>query len=44
MLGIPFCSLKVISDANDHAKEYRENEKKAAELAAKIILEYLQMD
>lgn len=43
-LGIPFCSLKVISDANDHAKEYRENEKKAAELAAKIILEYLQMD
>ena len=44
MLGIPFCSLKVISDANDHAKEYMENEKKAAELAAKIILEYLQMD
>ena len=44
MLGIPFCSLKVISDAKDHAKEYRENEKKAAELAAKIILEYLQMD
>lgn len=44
MLGVPFCSLKVISDANDHAKEYRENEKKAAELAAKIILEYLQMD
>ena len=44
MLGIPFCSLKVISDANDHAKEYIENEKKAAELAAKIILEYLQMD
>ena len=44
MLGIPFCSLKVISDANDHAKEYRENEKKAAELAAKIILEYLQME
>ena len=44
MLGIPFCSLKVISDANDHAKEYRENEKKAAQLAAKIILEYLQMD
>lgn len=44
MLGIPFCSLKVISDVNDHAKEYRENEKKAAELAAKIILEYLQMD
>ena len=43
-LGIPFCSLKVISDAKDHAKEYRENEKKAAELAAKIILEYLQMD
>ena len=44
MLGIPFCSLKVISDANDHAKEYMENEKKAAELAAKVILEYLQMD
>lgn len=44
VLGIPFCSLKVISDAKDHAKEYRENEKKAAELAAKIILEYLQMD
>lgn len=44
MLGVPFCSLKVISDANDHAKEYRENEKKAAELAAKVILEYLQMD
>lgn len=44
MLGIPFCSLKVISDAKDHAKEYRENEKKAAELAAKIVLEYLQME
>lgn len=44
IFGIPFCSLKVISDANDHAKEYKENEKNAAELAAKIILEYLQMD